>query len=222
MNKTVLIIDDDDILRKTLARGLVDNSFSVITAESAESASEILSRITVDAIVLDRMMNGMDGLTFLKQLRDNNITIPVIMLTAMTGAENAIDGLSSGANDYLSKPFQLKELVLRINNIIKKDATPDLKMPNGLVYTDEEFFISSPKDETHTLRILPLSGEEKKLLRQLTMPVGNIAPAAPMVAKRLRNKLNGVLSDIDIITIRGRGYKLIQVQPDENINGDKK
>lgn len=222
MNKTILIIDDDDMLRKTLARGLRDNDFNVLTVNSAENGDEVLSRIKVDAIVLDRMMGGADGLTFLKNLRGRGINIPVIMLTAMTGAENAIDGLAGGANDYLAKPFQLRELVLRLNNIIKNDTVPDEKLPNGLMFTDEEFFITPQDGKTTPPRILPLSGEEKKLLRQLTTPVGNIAPAAPMVAKRLRNKLNVVLSGIDIITIRGRGYKLVHIRTDENYDGERK
>lgn len=220
MNKTVLIIDDDDMLRKTLTRGLRDNNFEVITAESAETAEELIKRIEVDAIVLDRMMGGKDGLTFLKDMRDNGSNVPVIMLTAMSGAENAIDGLSGGANDYLAKPFQLKELVLRLNNIIKNYTKPEETLPEGLIFTDEEFFI---KDTSSNIpRILPLSGEEKKLLRQLTTPIGNISPAAPMVAKRLRNKLNVVLSGVDIITIRGRGYKLIRVDTIKNNNGVNK
>lgn len=222
MNKTVLIIDDDDMLRKTLARGLRDNAFDVITANSAEEGTNILSRIKVDAIVLDRMMTGMDGLTFLKQIRSKGTTIPVIMLTAMTGAENAIDGLSGGANDYLAKPFQLRELILRLNNIIKSDAVPDSKLPGGLVFTDEEFFITAPNDTTALPRILPLSGEEKKLLRQLTTPVGNVVASTPMVAKRLRNKLNVVLSSVDIVTIRGRGYKLVHICANDDNNGEKK
>ena len=218
MNKTVLIIDDDDMLRKTLTRGLRDNNFDVITAESAETAEELIKRIEVDAIVLDRMMGGKDGLTFLKDMRDKGSNVPVIMLTAMSGAENAIDGLSGGANDYLAKPFQLKELVLRLNNIIKNYTKPEETLPEGLIFTDEEFFI---KDTSSNIpRILPLSGEEKKLLRQLTTPIGNISPAAPMVAKRLRSKLNVVLSDTDIVTIRGRGYKLVHMATGKN-NGEQ-
>ena len=71
MNKIVLVIDDDDILRNTLSKGLRQDGFNVLTAQSAENAIEILSRISVDAIVLDRMMSGMDGLTFLKQIRQH-------------------------------------------------------------------------------------------------------------------------------------------------------
>ncbi len=214
MNKSILIIDDDNMLRRTLARGLVGEGFNAITAASAEDATQILTRLRVDAIVLDRMMTGMDGLTFLQNLRGGGNTTPVIMLTAMTGAENAIDGLTGGANDYLAKPFQFRELVLRLNNIIRMgtahiDNAP--KMPNGLTFADNEFFVTTGG----TPRILGLSGEEKKLLQRLTSPIGNISPASPMVAKRLRSKLNIVLSGIDIITIRGRGYKIVTTTPNQ-------
>lgn len=207
MNKTVLIIDDDDLLRKSLQKGLQQNDFSVLTANSAEQGTQILSRINVDAIVLDRMMTGMDGLSLLKQLRKSGNMTPVIMLTAMSGPENAIDGLSSGANDYLSKPFQLQELILRLNNIIRQKPTPEQNLPHGLIFADNEFFIKTSQDSVG--KLLSLSGEEKKLLQNLTTPTGNIVAASPMVAKRLRMKINSVLSDLDIITIRGRGYKII-------------
>ena len=207
MNKTILIIDDDDILRKTLAHALRADGFNVLTAQSAEDGADVLSRIFVDAIILDRMMTGTDGLTFLQTLRKSGNQTPVIMLTAMGGAENTIDGLSSGANDYLAKPFQIRELILRLNNVLQRSPHTQIQTPTGLLYTDNEFFISSP-DATGP-RILALSGEEKKLLQNLITPTGNIVPAAPMVAKRLRSKLNLVLSHLDIITIRGRGYKLV-------------
>ena len=205
MNKTILVVDDDEVLNRAIARGLRAEGFNVISAVSAEDAAAILARISVDGIVLDRMMTGMDGLTFLHDLRNSGDTTPVLMLTAMTGAENAIAGLSGGANDYLGKPFQLRELVLRLNNIIKNTDTAT-KMPHGLIYADNEFFVG---DTAENARILMLSGEEKKLLQHLTAPIGNIAPASPMVAKRLRTKLNSVLSNLDIITVRGQGYKIL-------------
>ena len=180
------------------------DGFDAISAFSAEEGALVLARLRVDAIVLDRMMTGMDGLTFLQDLRAGGDTTPVIMLTAMTGAENAIAGLSGGANDYLAKPFQLRELILRLNNIIK--ATPNsLKTPDGLIYADDEFFVKSGEKS----QLFALSGEEKKLLLHLMSPVGNVVSASPMVVKRLRAKLNGVLSNLDIITIRGQGYKII-------------
>ena len=100
MNKTVLIIDDDEVLNRAIARGLRSEGFNVISATSAENASNILARLSVDGIILDRMMTDMDGLTFLQNLRAGGDTTPVLMLTAMTGPENSIAGLSSGANDY--------------------------------------------------------------------------------------------------------------------------
>jgi two-component system phosphate regulon response regulator OmpR len=205
MNKTILVVDDDNVLNSAIARGLRAEGFNAISATSAEDAADIMARIRVDGIILDRMMTGVDGLTFLGDLRARGDMTPVLMLTAMTGAENSIAGLSVGANDYLGKPFQLRELVLRLNNILRNSESVST-MPRGLIFADNEFFIGdSPKNA----RIFMLSGEEKKLLQMLTSPIGNIAPASPMVAKRLRAKLNGVLSDLDIITVRGHGYKLI-------------
>ncbi len=208
MTKSILVVDDDKVLRSALATGLRRANFSVITANSAQEASKILERISVDAMVLDRMMDGTDGLTFLKQIRLNGDTTPVIMLTALSGAENAIDGLSGGANDYMAKPFQLQELVLRLNNIIKSSQKTSQNDKNslGLIFADGEFFI---KTDTNQNKLLSLSAEEKKLLQNLIDPVGNIVSATPMVAKRLRSKINSVLSSIDIITVRGMGYKMI-------------
>lgn len=208
MTKSVLIIDDDKMLRDALTVGLRKADFDVVTAQSAEQADAILNKISVDAIVLDRMMDGKDGLSFLKELRQKNDNTPVIMLTALSGPENAIDGLSGGANDYMSKPFQLQELVLRLNNIIKINKKPrnDIQNSIGLIFTDGDFFVV---DKNNQRKLLTLSNEEKKLLQNLTNPVGNTVSATPMVAKRLRNKIKGVLFDIDIITVRGTGYKII-------------
>ena len=188
MTKSVLIIDDDDMLRNTLATGLRRSDFDTITAPSAEEATKILERIAVDAIVLDRMMGGTDGLSFLKNLRKKNDTTPVIMLTALSGAENAIDGLSCGANDYMSKPFKLQELILRLNNVIKNAPATTNEDSNsiGLIYNGEDFFVL---DKSGQRKLLSLSKEEKKLLQNLTNPVGNTVSATPMVVKRLRNKI---------------------------------
>ena len=206
MNKTLLIIDDDDTLRKTLAHGLRAADFYVLTAPNVATAEQILGRVSVDAIVLDRMMPDMDGLTFLKKLRAAGNNTPTIMLTAMGGANNAIDGLRGGANDYLDKPFQLQELVLRIENITRNNPMPKPTNIDGIFFTDDEFFITN---ETGAPRVLQLSAEEKKLLKNLTTPIGNIVAAGPMIAKRLRQKINDVSLGMDIITIRGRGYKLV-------------
>ena len=209
MNKTVLVIDDDKMLRDTLITSLRKNSFNVLSADSAETATEILNRVSVDAMILDRMMPGQDGLSFLKQIRSAGNTTPVIMLTALSGSDNTINGLSGGADDYMGKPFQLQELVLRLNNIIMRNIPTKFQntLPTGLIFANNDFFINDNGNK----KLLSLSNEEKKLLQSLTMPVGNVVHATPMVAKRLRNKINDVLSNIDIITVRGMGYKLITI-----------
>jgi len=209
MNKTILVVDDDKLLRDALAKGLRQEGFNVLCSESAENAKEVLSRVKVDAIVLDRMMTGMDGLSFLTEMRKNNELTPVLMLTALSGTQNTIDGLSLGADDYMAKPFQLKELVLRLHNITKNKSVLNetVKMPAGLIFINNEFFIHDESGQPD--KLIALSAEEKKLLQNLTTPTGNIVSATPMIAKRLRNKINSVLSDIDIITVRGMGYKII-------------
>ena len=211
MTKNILVIDDDKMLRDTLANGLCKSGFDAVKSESAEEALEILSRMQFDAIILDRMMTGMDGLSFLKKIRNENNNTPVIMLTALSGPENTIDGLMGGANDYLAKPFQFQELVLRLNNIMSQNQNiqSSPQIPNGLSFSDNEFFIVD--SETNDKKLLSLSAEEKKLLQNLVNPVGNTVHATPMVAKRLRNKINSVLSNIDIITVRGEGYKIITI-----------
>lgn len=209
MQKNILVVDDDIMLQKALSVGLKKAGFNVLHAQSAEIANDILKRVVVDAIVLDRMMNGQDGLSFLKNLRKNGNLTPTIMLTAMSGAQNAIDGLSGGANDYLAKPFQLQELILRLNNIISRNTSDaqQHRLPDGLTFIDNEFFIKNATSGDN--KLLALSNEEKKLLQNLINPIGNTVSATPMVAKRLREKINSVLSDIDIVTVRGMGYKII-------------
>ena len=209
MIKSVLIIDDDKVLLDALAIGLRNSGFEVITAQDSKSADKILQNVIVNAIILDRMLGDTDGINFLKQIRTSGNNTPVIMLTALSGPDNAIDGLACGANDYMAKPFKLQELVLRLNNVIKISSAQNnnLKESFGLIFADGEFFVS---DNSGQKKLLSLSNEEKKLLQNLTTPVGNTVSATPMVAKRLRNKINSVLSDIDIITVRGIGYKMIK------------
>lgn len=201
MQKTILVIDDDDALRASLARALRQNNFIVLTASGTATADDIMQRVSVDAIVLDRMMPDEDGMTALLRWRKTGQNVPVIMLTAMSGPENTIDGLSGGADDYLAKPFQLKELVLRLNNIIQRRSDNIIPLPQGLRLIDGQFFIDG--------KLLALSAAECSLMRALVSPVGNTVPAAPMVAKRLRQKLLNSMDNLDILTIRAQGYKLV-------------
>ena len=122
----ILVVDDDDGIRSLVKQYLNENNFLVTTSSSAENAEEKLSLIKFDLIILDIMMTGKSGLDFIK---DNKLKIntPIILLTAKGEAEERIDGLEIGADDYLPKPFDPKELTLRIKNIINKTKKNDKK-----------------------------------------------------------------------------------------------
>ncbi len=115
----ILVVDDDDGIRLLVKKYLNENNYLVTTANSAEDAKEKIQIIKFDLIVLDIMMPGKNGLEFIKENK-NKLDTPVILLTAKGEALERIEGLETGADDYLPKPFEPKELILRIQNIIEK------------------------------------------------------------------------------------------------------
>ena len=122
MNKHIahiLVVDDDDGIRSLVKKYLTENNFLVTTANSAEDAAEKVLIIKFDLIVLDIMMPGKSGLEFTKEYKIK-IDTPIILLTAKGEADERVEGLEVGADDYLSKPFEPKELTLRIKNILDK------------------------------------------------------------------------------------------------------
>ena len=115
----ILVIDDDDRLRLLLKQYLSKNKFKVSTCPNIEKANILLKEFSFDIIILDVMMPGKTGIDFLLE-KDNNIKTPVLLLTALDQITDKIKGLKSGADDYLTKPFEPEELLLRINNILKR------------------------------------------------------------------------------------------------------
>ncbi|MDA9024837.1 response regulator transcription factor [Candidatus Pelagibacter sp.] len=122
----ILVVDDDEGIRSLIKQYLNENNFLVTTSNSAENAEEKISIIKFDLIVLDVMMTGKSGLDFIKQNK-SKIDTPIILLTAKGEAENRVEGLEIGADDYLPKPFEPKELTLRIKNILNKTKRNDEK-----------------------------------------------------------------------------------------------
>ncbi len=122
----ILVVDDDDGIRMLVKKYLNENNFLVTTSESAEDAFQKIEVVKFDLIVLDIMMPGKSGLEFINENK-KNIETPIILLTAKGEANERIEGLEVGADDYLPKPFDPKELVLRIKNIINKTKKNDLK-----------------------------------------------------------------------------------------------
>ncbi len=115
----ILVVDDDDGIRGLVKKYLNENNFLVSTADSAENASEVIKLINFDLVILDIMMQGKSGLEFIQDHKQK-LNTPVILLTAKGEANERVEGLEIGADDYLAKPFEPKELLLRIKNILKK------------------------------------------------------------------------------------------------------
>ena len=122
----ILVVDDDDGIRSLIKKFLNENNFLVTTANSAENAKEKILIVKFDLIILDVMMPGKSGLDFIMENK-SNIDTPIILLTAKGETEDRVSGLEIGADDYLPKPFEPKELVLRIKNILNKTKKNDLK-----------------------------------------------------------------------------------------------
>ena len=122
----ILVVDDDDGIRSLVKKYLSENNFLVSTAESAENASKKIKLIKFDLIILDIMMPGKSGLEFIKENK-RYLNTPIILLTAKGEPSERIEGLEIGADDYLPKPFEPKELILRIQNILNKTKKIDQK-----------------------------------------------------------------------------------------------
>jgi len=122
----ILVVDDDDRIRSLVKQYLNENNFLVTTSNSAENAVDKVSIIKFDLIILDVMMTGKSGLDFIKENK-KKIYTPIILLTAKGETNDRIEGLEIGADDYLAKPFEPKELVLRIKNILNKTIKKDQK-----------------------------------------------------------------------------------------------
>ena len=218
-NPHILIVDDDNRIRELIKEYLEENDFIVSTANDAEEASEKIKLIDFEIIVLDIMMPGESGLTLTKKLR-KNISTPIILLTAKGEVDDRIIGLESGADDYLVKPFSPKELLLRINNILKKtkEETLEEKIKIGENLLNLKKMIVEKNGKT-----IKLNGTEKKLLENMIFSKGktfsreeigkiiNISKerSVDVMITRLRQKLEYDPKNPQYLqTVRGSGYVL--------------
>ena len=218
-NSHILIVDDDNRIRELIKEYLEENDFIVSTANDAEEASEKIKLVDFKIIVLDIMMPGESGLTLTKKLR-KNISTPIILLTAKGEVDDRIIGLESGADDYLVKPFSPKELLLRINNILKKtkEETLEEKIKIGENLLNLKKMIIEKNGKT-----IKLNGTEKKLLENMIFSKGktfsreeigkiiNISKerSVDVMITRLRQKLEYDPKNPQYLqTVRGSGYVL--------------
>ena len=213
----VLVVDDDDRLRELLRRYLAENGFLVATAADAARARSKLASLTFDVMVLDLMMPGENGLDFAKALRLER-SMPILMLTAMDATEDRIAGFESGADDYLVKPFEPRELVLRLKAILRRSESHPLEPVRFGGFTFDTALGELRNDGVP----VALTAAEAGLLRALTMTVGaavsreRLGKTSRVAARsvdvqitRLRRKIEPNPRDPRyLVTVRGEGYAL--------------
>ena len=215
----ILIVDDDDRIRDLLKDYLTENTYIVSTAENADQAKERLKFIKFDIIILDVMMPGQNGYELTQEIK-KKIKVPIILLTAKGEVENRIKGLELGADDYLGKPFEPKELLLRINNILNKRSKIDLKSKHniGAAEVDLNKMIVSLNKKSKKIN----NSEKKVLIEMLANPgvtysreeIGNVSGISQIrsidvMITRLRQKLEVDPKNPKYLqTIRGSGYVL--------------
>lgn len=220
----ILVVDDDTRLRNLLRRFLQEQNFAVSVAKDAAEARMFIDEYKFDLLIVDVMMPNESGIEFLTALRKEN-NVPVIMLTAMSEPDDRISGLEAGADDYLPKPFEPKELVLRIKNILKRapknTENKDLPLNLGLCLYD-----AVKKELTNKQgEIIHITPVEQMLLNVLSQKPGQIftreklaeilgAGQSPrsidVQITRLRKKIEKDSKNPRYLqTIRGKGYMLL-------------
>jgi two-component system phosphate regulon response regulator OmpR len=215
----ILIVDDDDRIRNLLKDYLIENNYIVSTAENADQAKERLEYIKFDIIILDVMMPGQNGYELTKEIK-KKIKIPIILLTAKGEVENRIKGLELGADDYIGKPFEPKELLLRIKNIINKNNRIDLNSKQKV--GDAEIDLNKMTICLNN-KYKKINNSEKKILvemlanpgltysREQIIKISGITQerSIDVMITRLRQKLEVNSKNPKYLqTIRGSGYVL--------------
>ena len=215
----ILVVDDDDGIRNLVKDYLKQNNYLVTTAENAEDAADKIKIIKFDIIILDIMMPGKSGLEFTLEHK-KKIDTPIILLTAKGEASHRVEGLETGADDYLPKPFEPRELILRINNILNKTIKSDdkkiIKFKNVKIDLNKMFIYR----KGNTLKI---NNAEKVILEKMISNPGKIFKrdeigrlidlekerSIDVIVTRLRKKIEEKPKNPKYLqTIRGEGYVL--------------
>lgn len=218
----LLVVDDDDRIRELLKQVLLRDGYRVTSASDAAEARRLLENLDFDLIVLDVMMPGEDGLSLARSLRDIERDIPILMLTALTETNNRVEGLDAGADDYLGKPFDPRELVLRINNILKRVTVEPHNLIEQLVFGPFNFSIKR-RELKRAGTIVKLTERERDIMVAFATNPGETVSRYDLVSNneevgertidvqinRLRRKIEEDPANPRYLqTIRGIGYRL--------------
>lgn len=219
----LLIVDDDRRIRDLLSRFLAGEGYRVTTAETAADARAKLEGLCFDLIILDVMMPGESGYDFAKAIRAATNNVPILMLTARDATESRIQGLESGADDYLSKPFEPRELSLRIASILKR-AQPAAAPPVESVSFGPFVYHLTRGELRKGDEVIRLTDREREMLRVLAASPGETVTrmslagngdsiserAVDVQINRLRRKIErNPANPLYVQTVRGIGYRLV-------------
>jgi two-component system, OmpR family, phosphate regulon response regulator OmpR len=218
----LLLVDDDRRIRDLLSRFLANEGYRVTTAMSANDARAKLLGLHFDMLILDVMMPGESGFELARFIRTSS-AVPIIMLTARHEAESRIEGLQIGADDYVAKPFEPRELVLRIGNILKRSAPVPVTRPESISFGPYVYHLDRGElrqgDET-----VHLTDREREMLRVLAAAPGETVPrgaltggggtanerAVDVQINRLRRKIESdPANPLFLQAVRGIGYRLV-------------
>ena len=214
----LLVVDDDERIRNLLSEYLIKEGFIVSTASGAEEARKKTQLIKFDLIILDIMMPGDDGLTLTKEIRDNS-DIPIILLTAKSGTDSKIEGLEIGADDYLTKPFNPKELLLRVLSILKRSKSEE-NIDNEIFFGDyilniEKRELTKANDRVYltdremNLLIALAKSPGQPLNREKLAGIDEPGRSVDVGINRLRRKIEkDPRMPLWLQTVRGEGYIL--------------
>ncbi|MCW0236648.1 MAG: response regulator [Ferrovibrio sp.] len=196
----ILVVDDDERIRTLLARYLAGQGFRVTGAEDAADAGAKLASVSFDLLIVDVMMPGQNGFDFVQELRKRGNAVPVILLTARGEAEDRIQGLETGADDYLPKPFEPRELTLRINAILRRAARPAPVAPTVTTRFGDFSFDAVRGELKRGEEMVPLTTGEAQLLRVLARSPGQTVPRAALADPASAGESRAV--DVQITRLR--------------------
>jgi two-component system, OmpR family, phosphate regulon response regulator OmpR len=218
----LLVVDDDARIRSLLSRFLASEGYRVSTADSAAEARAKLHGLHFDLLILDVMMPGESGFDLAKSLRETS-TVPILMLTARDESAMRIEGLQIGADDYVAKPFEPRELSLRIGNILKR-AQPVITPPVESVRFGDFVFHIARSELRRGEEMIRLTDREREMLKVLATSAGDTVPrlslagndpaanerAVDVQVNRLRRKIERDPGNpLFVQTVRGIGYRLV-------------
>ena len=217
----LLVVDDDRRIRDLLSRFLSTEGYRISTADSAAMARAKLSSLSFDLLILDVMMPGETGFDLARFIRTSS-SVPIIMLTARHEAEARIEGLQIGADDYVAKPFEPRELILRIGNILKRSAPPPVEALEQIAFGPYVYHLDRGELRQGE-EIIHLTDREREMLRILAAAPGDTVPRAALTGdgtvneravdvqiNRLRRKIErDPANPLFLQAVRGIGYRLV-------------